>query len=100
MIRVIFSENLIHLLAVGMFLCGFDGFGIFSLDGLNSVIVVLEGCNHLPNRLDVLNKLIVDSLLFLLIGLLFILVLIIEVLVRHRLAGNVKILTLRQIYLF
>lgn len=92
-VGVILWENLIHFLAVSMLLCWFDSFGIFSFNGLYSVVVIFQCCNHLTDWFDILYELIINSLIVL-FCLLLVRILIIKILIRHGLCWDIKILNL------
>ncbi len=101
MVGVVLCEYGVHLFAVGMLLCGLDGFGVFGLDGLYAVVVVFECGDHLSNRLDVLNKLIIDAFVRLLVDVVFVGVgLLVEFLVGHGLVGHVEVLRMKVGVLF
>ena len=92
-VGVILWENLIHFLTVSMLLCWFDSFGIFSFNGLNTVVVIFQCCNHLTDWFDILYELVINSLIVL-FCLLLVRILIIKILIRHGLCWDIKILNL------
>ncbi len=49
MVGIVLGEYFVHFLAVGVLLCGLDSFGVLGLDGLDSVVIVFEGGDHLPH---------------------------------------------------
>ena len=92
MILSVSSQDLIHFLTIGMLLGWLDGLGVFGLYGLDAIVVVFECCDHLPNGLDVLYKLIVNAFILLLTGVLFVGVAVVEFVVGHGLVGDVEVL--------
>jgi hypothetical protein len=100
-VGVVLCENGVHFLAVSMLLCGLDGFGVFGLDGLYAIVVVFECSDHFSNRLDILNKLIINAFILLLIDIVLVRIgLLVEFLVGHGLVGHVKVLGMRVGLLF
>jgi hypothetical protein len=100
-VGVVLGEYGVHFLAVGMFLCGLDGFGVFGLDGLYAVVVVFECGDHFSDGLNVLNKLIINSLILFLVDIVLVRVgLLVEFLVGHGLIGHVEVLGMRVGLLF
>jgi hypothetical protein len=100
-VGVVLGEYGVHFLAVGMLLCGLDGFGVFGLDGLYAVVVVFECGDHFSDGLDVLNKLIIDTLILLLVDIVLVRIgLLVEFLVGHGLVSHVEVLEMRLGLLF
>lgn len=63
----ILFQNLIHFITAGFFLGWFDGFGVFALQVLYLVVILIEGNDHLTNCLNILKKFLIDT--FIILGL-------------------------------
>ena len=93
MVGVVLCKYFVHFLAVGMLLRGLDGLGILGLDSLNSVVIIFQRGNHFSYRLNILNKLIINTFIMLLIDIVIVWAdLIIEILIGHGLVGHVEVL--------
>jgi hypothetical protein len=101
MVGVVLGEYFVHFLTVGVLLCRLDGFSVLGLDSLDSVVVIFEGDDHFSDRFYILNKLLIDTLILLLLNIVFIRVgLLIEILIGHGLIGHVKVLKISSKWYF
>ena len=93
MVGVVLGEYFVYFLTVGVLLCGLNGFGVLGLDILYSVVVIFECGDHFSDRFDILNKLVINTLILLLFNIVLIRVgLLIEVLIGHGLICHIKVL--------
>lgn len=71
MIACIFLQNLIHFVTALLFLRRFDGLSVAVFDGLYLFVVGVEPSDHVPDRLDFLDELLIYLVFLLIVLVLF-----------------------------